>query len=145
MRSIRIALCVFCVLWAASPALAQSWGDDTPPAPVVTPDVAPDATPIVSDSLKASAKSLSRRPGFTWKKRRELGLTVPNMIRKLSEMDAAGELDDLDQSEVSILLTSRLRGDNPVLYASEAANDREFLEKLLKWVQFMLPLILLFL
>ena len=94
--------------------------------------------------LDTSAAALQNRLGFTWKKRRELGLTIPNMLRTLAEMDAAGELYGLEQSDVAVMMMGRLRADLPQVYATEASLDPEFWERLLKFIQFLLPLLLLF-
>lgn len=136
---------LLCVILVASTATGQNWGGDPPEGAAgisVADEVAP--APVASDSFKASAAKLQRRPGFTWKKRRELGLTIPNMIRKLAEMDAAGELDELDQSEVSVVMLQRLNADNPKAFAAEAAIDQAFWERFLKFIQFILPLLLMF-
>lgn len=131
-------------------ASGQNWseppGDDSAGNPEAGVVAATKATTIDSAgvSLKASAKRLRDRPGFTWKKRRELGLTIPNMIRKLAEMDKAGELDGLDQSEVAVQMMGQLRGDNPKVFATEASLDPAFWSRLLKFIQFILPLLLLF-
>ena len=53
------------VLATASVASAQNWGGESAPG-VVEVTVTADVVPVASDSLKASAKVLQGRPGFTW-------------------------------------------------------------------------------
>ena len=94
-------------------------------------------------SLKVAAKQLRTRSGFTWRQRRALGLTLPNMIRKLRELDKAGELRGLSRKEVAEKLVGQLRADNPRAFASQAAIDPEFWIRLYELVKFLLPFLLL--
>lgn len=132
--SIVLAFCLIACLLTVCPSEANSqeaWADKTTPAPTV--EVAEGDT----------FKLLAARPGPTRKERRAMGITLRNIRLKLKEMRAAGELEDVDQSEVAAMVLDRLLAENPKAFAAaNPTGDDAFFERLLAFIERILPLIL---
>lgn len=84
---------------------------------------------------------------FTFKERRELGLTRHNLLQILREMRLAGEAqtDDKDARELAMDVAFVLIERNRSAYCNAAAPGREwesFFEALLAFLEKFLPLIL---
>lgn len=94
-------------------------------------------------TLIVGADAPTGRLLLNWRKRRELGLTIPAILRELNTMDSFGDIDGVDRSEIARLLIDRLKAANPKLQA-EAAADGTFMERFIAFIKFILPFLLLF-
>jgi len=83
---------------------------------------------------------------LTIRERRELGLTVFNVARIVRELDQAGELDRNDRAATSAQVLERIIADNPQAVRN-AVGERDwasFLEALMRFIEAILPIILMF-
>jgi len=83
---------------------------------------------------------------LTRKERRKLGLTFRNVRKTVAELKKAGELDTGDPDGTAVQVLEKIVGDNPKA-VQEVVGDRDwasFLDALLKFLEQIMPIILMF-
>lgn len=108
-------------------------GDPTKPASVV---VWTAASPV---AFGAQASAVSGNRELTIRQRRELGLTIPNMLSAIRELRDAGEIDSTtNRAEMAALVAARLEQRNPEAFGAVGLNW----EAILAFIEALLPILL---
>lgn len=101
--------------------------------------------PAVTAEQPTEAKSgekVTLKRGLGLIERRKMGLTFRNVRRVLAEMNDAGELDGRDTAVVAALVLEQLSVEKPMAFAGL---DEDFWERLLAFLEAIIPIILKFL
>jgi len=109
--------------------IAQEWGSGEGQKPV------PETVTAVDPGL---CKQLAENPGFSWKQRRDMGITFKNIRLKLKELKAEGKLEGLEKSEVSALVMEELVNDNPKIF------ENVDWDRVLKFIELLLSILIKF-
>lgn len=139
MRPTLITLLLMCL--PMTPAFAESWG----------PDGKPDtAIELPSEESLASAasgvlESRGKLRGLTRREKRELGLTIPAMLRTLAQIHADGDLEGAGNDAIASDLLSRSAAANPKAFmdVNNTGVDEDFWQRALEWIEKLLPFLLM--
>jgi len=97
--------------------------------------------PVKGDSkLAAAASKVAGNPSLSIGQRMELGLSYRNIRGVVKDLHDEGELDGLTESELSVIVLTRLAAKNPEAYARAAAQGS--MEDIIAFISRLLPLIL---
>ena len=130
MRSFGLVLMLLLIAVAAVPAAAQeTWGTTEVPVLAEVAD---------APSAQADAKTALGRPGLSIKQRRAMGITIRNVRKKVSEMQKAGDLAGMTQSEIAIAVMDNLVADNPKAFGDPGVDW----DSVLAFIEKLIPLIL---
>ena len=83
----------------------------------VSADTAPQPTPAI-----VTGDEPRRMGSLTFRERRRMGVTFRNVLRLTREMKAAGELEDISQSEVAAAVLERIIAENPQAFADPSVD-----------------------
>ena len=134
------------VVPGTSGVVAATWAD-IPSTTKAVVNPSPDKR-VKKATLGSAAAKVARSPGIPIGVRLELGLTYSNLKKVVGELHDEGELDDLTQDELEIIVLTKLSMQNPKGFAkaaslppSEPGSILSILVLLRKWIPLILSLL----
>lgn len=139
----RPTLITFLLMFMLSPAIAQDWGPDGKPDAVIEKELPSEES--LASAASDVLESRERLRGLTRREKRDLGLTVPAMLRTLAQIHADGDLEGSGNDAIAADLLSRSAAANPKAFmdVNNTGIDEAFWQRALEWIEKLLPLLLM--
>jgi hypothetical protein len=128
----------------ATPALAQDWGPDGKPDVVIEKELPSEES--LASAASDVLESRQRLRGLTRREKRDLGLTIPAMLRTLAKIHADGDLEGMGNDAIAADILSRSAAANPKAFMdvnNSVGIDEDFWQRALEWIEKLLPVLLM--